>query len=408
MRAFTLTRPRAAFAVVLSLFPSLALAQQDQNAADSATDSDAVLTSTYKLALARFAPDKKEMLRRAERAWITFSNKEEAVLNGLRDEKLLSPDADDRATLAEVNARSNHLGAFFVNGSVPTADPSAWKIQDRELTNAYAECMRKFGGADQNLLREAERAWIAYRDADSASTMSAYGNQAIQIAAATHLTALRVAQLRALSNRGNESSLASQPPAQNDSSHFEDAKAVAEFQDDAQGVLKALLAKKDDPFFAKADAIKAAPDLPKDITEQISKLDSRYLGLSRKFSSKLLEPTLNTSAAVKLLAGWSAFIYQLKSGSVDSAGSTIHHALDSKPNAVLPDYLLLWQTVESWQEVYAKDVSKFNEHIRQARALADLGKTSDAIKQYQEAYDIIENSSVPEQIKKLREQSLGL
>jgi hypothetical protein len=117
---------------------------------------------------------------------------------------------------------------------------------------------------------------------------------------------------------------------------------------------------------------------------------------------------LNEYAAVELLAGWSKFAQQLKTGGVAGAGTTIHDALDFKPKDVTPDYLPLWQTVLSWQDVYTKDHAKFDEHVRKAKSFADLGKTSDAIKEYQAAYDLIENSSIPEQIKQLREQSLGL
>jgi Tfp pilus assembly protein PilF len=54
------------------------------------------------------------------------------------------------------------------------------------------------------------------------------------------------------------------------------------------------------------------------------------------------------------------------------------------------------------------DKDKYSDHLAKANSFADLGKTSSAIKEYQAAYDIIEDSAIPERIKRLREQSLGL
>lgn len=398
--------------IVLFLFPCLSPAQQETST-DPFTKADADINHAYKQALTKFAPANKEMLRRAERAWIDFSNKQEAVLNALHRENLLTEDAVNTATIAEVNERTNHLKIFFGGNSVPYAQPYILQNVDQKLSQAYGECMRRLGEDDQFLLREAERSWITYRDADSASTMTAYGNQTVQIAAAAHLCAIRVAQLTAMTNLQRQP-VAPNPPIQestpqNNSPNPDDVKSVAQFQDEAKGVLKELAAKKDDPFFKKSDAIKNASDLPLEIASHTSKLNSNFVGLSRKQgASKLLEPALNEVAAVSLLAGWSTFVRQLKSGDVYTAGTTIHDALSHKPKDVTPDYLPLWQTVQSWEDLFVKDEPKFHEHTAKAKALGDLGKTSDAIKEYQAAYSIIEASTIPDQIKKLREQSLGL
>ena len=201
----------------------------------------------------------------------------------------------------------------------------------------------------------------------------------------------------------------SPPPLQMSSPDPEDVKAMSQFQDDAKGILNALLSKKDGPFFKNADAIKNAPELPTEISDQISKLDAQYIALSRKpYSAKLFEPALNECAAVELLASWSKFKQQLKTGSADDAGSIIQNALSQKPMDITADYLPIWQAAESWRDVYHTDDLKFDDHIQKAKSLAGLGKTSAAIKEYQAAYDIIQDSTIPEKIKKLREQSLGL
>jgi hypothetical protein len=93
---------------------------------------------------------------------------------------------------------------------------------------------------------------------------------------------------------------------------------------------------------------------------------------------------------------------------VDSAGSILQKAISDKPTVLSAAYSPLWQIAESWQKVYLVDETKFRDHIQKALSFAALGRTSAAIKEYQAAFDIIEVSTIPEKIKKLRDQSLGL
>ena len=401
-----------AFFTALFLSAWIATAQQTANYTDPFKKADADLTCAYKQTLTRFAPQNQEILRRAERAWITFSDKYKAVLNALRRQNLLTDDAVNTATLAEVDARTNHLTVFFLNPQVPTAQKNIYQNTDQRLGNIYTECMRRLSSGDQHLLKEAERAWITYRDTDSVSVMVAQNKQTVQLAAACHLTDIRVAQLTSLVNAmgtAPNTPLPVQEPQKVATPTTDDLKAVSQFQDDAKGMLKVLLAEKEEPFFKNGDALKNVPSLPSDMEDRLSKLDSMCAELSHKsYSQQILQPSLNEYAAVKLLAGWRNFIQQLKNGSVEAAGTILHTALSLKPKDVTPDYLPLWQSVQNWEDVYAKNAPKFKDHIQKAKSFADLGKISDATKEYQAAYDIIENSSIPAQVRKLREQSLGL
>ena len=394
-----------------ALFSSPCFSREPQeNPTDPVTKAGSELTAAYQQALARFAVPKQEVLRRAERAWIIFSDKHEALLGALRRENLLTPDAVYNAEMGEVSARTNHLRAFYVTGNpMPNTAKSVWEGQDQQLQKVYDECIRRLNGNDQRLLRDAERAWITYRDADAASAGFAYNNEGVLNTAAVRLTAIRCAQLNALLDSINGKSATPEAAPQNDSPDPADVKGAAQLRDEAKGVLKALLAKRDDPFFKKADAIKNVPDLPPEMAGHLSKLETKSAELSRKpYSAKLLEPALNEYAAVELLSAWSTFISQLKTGNAEDAGNPIRAVLSIKPKDVTPDYLPLWQTAASWHDAYVRDELKFRGHINKAQYLAGRGRTSEAIKEYEAAYDIIENSSIPEQIRKLREQSLGL
>ena len=159
-----------------ALFSSACFSREPQeNPSDPVTKAGSELTAAYQQALARFAVPKKEVLRRAERAWIIFSDKHEALLGALRRENLLTQDAVYNAEMGEVSARTNHLRAFYVTGNpMPNTAKSVWEGQDQQLQKVYDECIRRLNGSDQRLLRDAERAWITYRDADAASAGFAY------------------------------------------------------------------------------------------------------------------------------------------------------------------------------------------------------------------------------------------
>ena len=72
------------------------------------------------------------------------------------------------------------------------------------------------------------------------------------------------------------------------------------------------------------------------------------------------------------------------------------------------EYAPIWKAVDDWRKVYKKVGPDFLDHYRKARSLAKDGKTGAATREYQAAYKIIQNPDIPEQIKKLHEQSLGL
>src|SRR5205823_3318126 len=102
---------------------------------------------------------------------------------------------------------------------------------------------------------------------------------------------------------------------------------------------------------------------------------------------------------------WVFFSRRLKTGGIENADIALATVLKRKPKDVPADYLQIWQIAESWQQVYEKAAPDFQAHIKKAKSFAELGKNSDAIREYQAAFDIIENSSVSAEIKRLREQS---
>ena len=158
--------------------------------------ADAELTAAYKLCLAKFPPYLKEQLRIAERAWIVFSDKDEAAAAFAGKRRGLSDDDLGRESLNEVNARTQELRSFFLlpNEDLPWCQQE-WQQADAQLTEVYQTLTRSFAPDEQEKLREAERAWIDYRDKDSRSHIGDPSERA-PVWAAVPVTKQRVEELR--------------------------------------------------------------------------------------------------------------------------------------------------------------------------------------------------------------------
>lgn len=405
--------------IALFVFPSLAAAQQNDAFSDSYMQAIAKRNDVYCLASQRLTPPVVAKLGPEEAAWVYFTSEEKALMDTLQSENLISATLTDAHSIAVVEAQTKHLQAFFVDHHINFPPQFTPQDRDQELNRAYADCMSRLTESDQKLLKTSERAWLAYRDADLAAVVASNRDPSWKNAAIVHLDTLRTEQLVAIGQALSPAPITPtptqelpsppSPPPQEISPNLEDIKAVYQFQDEAKGVLKSLIDKKDDPFFKQADAIKNVPELPADISAQISNLDTKYAGLLQKpDSDKLLQPALNECSAVELLVSWSIFAHKFRAGSLDEAGRVILKALSQKPTDITPAYLPVWQTVGNWQAVFLTDESKYFEHIGKAERLAALGKSSAAITEYQAAYDLIQTPNIPEKIKQLRLESLGL
>jgi hypothetical protein len=188
----------------------------------------------------------------------------------------------------------------------------------------------------------------------------------------------------------------------------QDSAAAQKIQEDAKALLNELLSKKDDAFFKKSESVKQAHEFAPEVVGRISKLSSDYKALSRSAQQRLLTPIQNEAFAILLLEGWNDFVKELKTGSVFDAGKILRSALDRKPSQILPAYKPLWDAASSWEDAYLNDEPKYQGHVKKAKDLAEKLMSADAIKEFQAAYDIIPNASIPLQIQKVREQSLGL
>ncbi|MGC3990842.1 MAG: lysozyme inhibitor LprI family protein [Chthoniobacteraceae bacterium] len=390
----------------LLLFPFTLLAQDD-----AFSDADAQLNSAYHEALNNLPPRQQELLRKAERAWIPFSDKLEAALNAMKDDQRLSDDVVQAAVLREVRNRAKHLQTFFGHDPRPEYPmPTEWKRQDDFLGKGYSACMHRLSPDQQHLLRDAERAWIVYRDADltAVSAVQRFVPDAVRNAAAVDLTEAQNFHLSVIASSGSVSSAAtSQVASSANEPPAKQAEAMAGWKKKASALLQGWIEAKDNSFFKEPKAFANLPPLPSDFTASLSDLDAQWVGLSRSCSfSDLISATSPEYPTVQLLKKWQAFSISLKSDDVSLAGRFLASGLKQKPTT--DDYHEVWKIVEGWDQLYQKVAASFQDHVTKAESLAAVGKTAEAIQEYQAALDLIENAPVAKRIKQLRDDSLGL
>lgn len=132
--------------------------------------ADLELNADYKAVLRALSKSGGERLRVAERAWLTFIIKnEEAVAEMARTR----PDAGAivlESRLAEFRQRCEELRAMLGEQPASLATVSLSGAQaDAELNKVYQECIRTLSIGAERRLREAQRAWLDFRDRQAAA-----------------------------------------------------------------------------------------------------------------------------------------------------------------------------------------------------------------------------------------------
>jgi uncharacterized protein YecT (DUF1311 family) len=158
---------------IWSVIVGLAIFAPAACTADEGDDADAQLTSAYKNCLDTFPPKQKEKLRAAQRAWITFSNKDEAAAELAGRRRGLSTEDLDREGISEVIARTNQLKRYL---APPPGDLQSCKRDlqraEQDLMTVYQQSLQSLALDEQPKLREAQRSWIEYRDKDARARIS--------------------------------------------------------------------------------------------------------------------------------------------------------------------------------------------------------------------------------------------
>ena len=157
-----------------------------------AQDADAQLNAVYHEVMPVLSAPRQSQLRAAERAWIAFRDKNgEAFLAAERAPGMVS---DDRRS--ETLARCGQLRQMV--SSPPPLPRETLRARlgaaDSALNAVYQQCLARLDREAQGRLREAQRAWIAFRD-ENARANSESDPRGQALAASLQVTLRRTSQI---------------------------------------------------------------------------------------------------------------------------------------------------------------------------------------------------------------------
>lgn len=159
----------AAAAIGWTAILAQAIAQIDSSASGSLQAADADLNATYRSLTTALPPRDRERLRSAERAWVAFIEKNQAAFTALAAKRNMPPSRLNAATIAETQARHDTLRLMLDGASDASRDQLSRQLEqaDSELNAAYKDCVAALDNTDISMLRDAQRAWITFRDAQA-------------------------------------------------------------------------------------------------------------------------------------------------------------------------------------------------------------------------------------------------
>lgn len=404
----SLARPvRIVACLSVALFLHQGLAQDG-----AAERDDAEINAAYQGCLRHFTGEYKKQLRVAQRAWIAFSNEQEAADELTGKNRGLAQDVMDEEALKEVRARTNQLRAFFI---LPHQDLDACRKAleeaDADLTDAYRQSLASLSPEEQNKLREAERAWIEYRDQNSRAH-AGDPSQRAPVWASTIVTRRRADQLRSF--YGNLSASAEQSATPNLSATptpldpTTRGKLVADFRTKAAQLATKLAGQA--WVRTPPDAFEKVVRLPPNLADVVANTasDARWFREKFGYDERIVAELKDDMATVDASSAYAEAASQLQSGNAVKASEALDSFHQNYPAAPGLVAMPLWQAVDKTRLLFERLHDDANSHITKASASADAGKVGTALQEYQKANQIFPDPAIAERIKTLREQSLGL
>jgi uncharacterized protein YecT (DUF1311 family) len=164
--------------------------------------ADLELNESYQALLHALPISGREQLRVAERAWLAFIEKNNEAVTEVARARPAPTAFVLELRLAEIRQRCEELRAILGEQPASLATVYFSGDPDSELNKVYQRCMRTLSQGDEQRLREAQRAWINFRDkhtaTNSGKTRSAVARLASSLPTIHRVTSLEAIYLEAL------------------------------------------------------------------------------------------------------------------------------------------------------------------------------------------------------------------
>lgn len=147
--------------VVFAASERLALAQ----GGITPREADQELNTSYQEAIRGLTPAAREKLKKAQRAWLVFVEKNSAAMRMAAQPLGITSSRCQEVEVKEVVNRSMDFGSSNESNAGEQLK-SHFERVDADLNAVYQRCLALLSPASQAGLRDAQRAWIGYRDAN--------------------------------------------------------------------------------------------------------------------------------------------------------------------------------------------------------------------------------------------------
>lgn len=146
--------------------------QMRQSSPSAIQRADVQLNQTYQQLMTTLPLSTKEQLRNVERAWVDFMAKNNAAIRAAAPRLGISPSGCEDLEADEISDRISQLVSIGrpAKDNIPESAQreavARFARLDEELNVIYQRCLDGLSPADTQKLREAQRAWIVFRDAN--------------------------------------------------------------------------------------------------------------------------------------------------------------------------------------------------------------------------------------------------
>jgi hypothetical protein len=184
-------------------------------------------------------------------------------------------------------------------------------------------------------------------------------------------------------------------------------RMIADFKEQTEAVLSRVGDATEN--FHEIDRLDSLKPLPGSVSESVDALVDR----ARDFRSELgyetaLQECRSETATVDALAAVDYITRNIASNNAARAGSRLAVFLKNNPEPTADHQKALWNYLTSVQSLCSRLEKDASVHVERAMAFASESKTSEAIREYEEAYRTFPDPAVAEKIRQLQDDSLGL
>jgi len=184
-------------------------------------------------------------------------------------------------------------------------------------------------------------------------------------------------------------------------------RIIADFKDETRTVLSQVGEATGN--FRGADRLESVGTLPPPVSESVGSLVQR----ARDFRSKIgyetaLREFRSETETVDALSVVDQITRSIASNNASEANAKLSEFLASNPEPSADNEKPLWEYLASMRQLCSQLQKEADVHLKRAESFAAASKTSDAIREYQEAYRIFPSPITAEKIRQLQVNSLGL